>query len=105
MVYLDTKITEEYVDGLLDKSTIEEIRVDPTTVVKVVLPNGYSIVESASCVDSGNCDHALGKKMALRKIKDKIWELESYALQCKIYERDMSWNPHAVDRAKAGAKE
>jgi len=77
-------ITKDRIDKLIKESEIECIKMgEKTTVVKLTLPNGFSIVESSSCVDPDNYDEALGKKLCVEKITNKIWELEGYRLQCE----------------------
>lgn len=52
-----------------------------TTVVRCVLRNGFTIVESSSCVDPANYSVETGMQICLDKIKDKIWELLGFLLQ------------------------
>lgn len=76
------KITQEHIDNLIEKSKVESVKMgQKTTVVHVTLPNGFEIIESAACVDPGNYVHSIGEKIALDRIKDKIWLLEGYLLQ------------------------
>ena len=54
------------------------------TVVAVQLSNGFILIESSACVDKENYDLEIGKEICLEKIKNKLWELEGYKLQCKL---------------------
>lgn len=82
-----TKIIEKDIDNLIKESTIEtEQYADKTTIVKITLPNGFVIIESSSCVDPSNFDMEIGKEICMKKIKDKIWELEGYKLQSELNE-------------------
>jgi hypothetical protein len=54
------------------------------TVVRAVLRNGFEIVESSACVSAENYDEALGKKICLGKIKDKVWFLLGFLLQTGV---------------------
>lgn len=56
-----------------------------TTIVVAKLPNDFTIVESTGCVNPDNYDEEIGKKICLDRIKKKIWELEGYALQERVY--------------------
>lgn len=56
-----------------------------TTIVVAILPNNFIIVESSGCVNPDNYSEEIGKNICLDKIKKKIWELEGYALQDRIY--------------------
>lgn len=75
-------VTKEQVQGILDNSKIEiQTVLKKCTVVAAQLPNGFIIVESSACVDPANYDEKLGVEICLERIKNKIWELEGYALQ------------------------
>ncbi|WP_300347574.1 Gp49 family protein [Clostridium sp.] len=54
---------------------------DKTTLVRVILVNGFEIVESTGCVDKSNYSEAIGTEICLKKIKDKIWCLLGFLLQ------------------------
>jgi hypothetical protein len=55
-----------------------------TTIVTAQLENGFVIVESSSCVDPANYDADIGYGICIKRIEDKVWELEGYRLQCKL---------------------
>lgn len=86
------KITEQHVQRLFDRAIKEDVKVGiKTTVVTCTLENGFEITESSSCVDPANYDHNLGVSICEKRIKDKIWELEGYWLQKKVFEDDESY--------------
>ncbi len=58
---------------------------DKCTVVRAVLRNGFEIVESSACVSPENYDEALGQKICLEKIKDKVWMLLGFLLQTAVH--------------------
>ena len=66
------------VDGLIADVTAQ--RMNNTTVVQVMLRNGFSIIEESSCVDPNSYDHELGTKLAVEKAKSKIWNLLGFLL-------------------------
>ena len=75
-------VTKDHVEQILADSKITDTKMgEKTTVMVVTLPNGFEIVTSSSCVDPRNYDHALGVSICLVRAKDKVWELEGYALQ------------------------
>ena len=55
-----------------------------TTVVRAVLKNGFTIVESSSCVSEENYDEKMGEKICMKKIRDKIWMLLGFLLQTAV---------------------
>lgn len=84
-------VTQEQVSNILGNSDIEIVTLgEKTTVVAVTLPNGFVIVESSSCVDPANYDEQMGAEICLKRVENKVWELEGYVLQSKIYKGDNS---------------
>lgn len=81
------KITKEHIDGIVERTkfVIGEFH-DKLTVVVAILPNGFTVVESSGCVDPVNYDREIGFEICKRKIIDKIYHLEGYALQVKLHE-------------------
>ena len=82
-------ITEEDIDNIIENSEIETITMfDKCTVVSCKLPNGFVITESSACVSPENYNEDMGIEICLDRIKDKLWELEGYRLQCELYHED-----------------
>lgn len=80
-------VTKEMVDKIIIDSDIEVMTVfDKCTIVTCKLPNGFVIVESSACVSPENYDEETGIEICMRRIIDKIWELEGYKLQSALYE-------------------
>lgn len=83
----ERSVTKEDVDNILANTFIKTEKYgDKTTVVKATLPNGFVIIADSSCVDPKNFDMSIGEQECMKKIEDKIWELEGYRLQCEISE-------------------
>lgn len=75
-------ITQGQVDALWDNSKKSvETWGTKTFIMKCELENGFIIVEYASCVDPSNFSPIMGYEICEERIKNKIWELEGYALQ------------------------
>lgn len=82
-------VTQKQIEKLIDKANIEVKTIfDKCTVVAVQLENGFIMIESSACVDKKNYNEELGKNICLERIKNKLWELEGYKLQCSIKERE-----------------
>lgn len=80
------KVTEKQIDELIKQSTIQFVKLgQKTTVVHVILPNGFEVIESSACVDVSEYNQEIGEKIALERVKNKIWSLEGYLLQNDIY--------------------
>ncbi len=78
----DIKVTQAEIDTLLSGADVQ-VRTEfgKCTVVTVRLRNGFILTESSACVDPANYDAELGKRLCLQRIKNRLWELEGYALQ------------------------
>lgn len=79
------KITDRDIHNILAKTLIKTKKYgDKTAVLMATLPNGFEIVTSSSCVDPKNFDMKIGEEICMKKLEDKIWELEGYRLQCEL---------------------
>ena len=83
----ENTVTQKQIDDILHVATKNEnIIFEKCLVVTIQLPNGFIIVESSACVDKANFDATIGREICYYRIKNKLWELEGYKLQCKINE-------------------
>lgn len=87
----ETKVTPERIQHLLETAEYQTSTVfGKCTVMVAKLENGFVIVESSACVDPENYDEELGCELCFKKITDKLWELEGYALQKSLFENGVS---------------
>ena len=83
---LETKVSPSRINWIIDNSDIEVSTIfDKCTLVTCKLPNGFIIVESSACVDPENYDESIGFDICMKRIRDKVWELEGYMLQEQVY--------------------
>lgn len=76
---MDWKIPESRIDEIIaDSERIEMDVFGCCTVVVLKLPNGYTLVEKAGTIDPAEYNPALGRDICMRRLKDKVWELEGY---------------------------
>ena len=81
----ENTVTQKQIDDLFNKADLtENVVFHKCLVVTVQLKNGFIIVESSACVDPENFDIEIGRKICCDRIKNKLWELEGYKLQCKL---------------------
>ena len=79
-------VTDEMIDKIIKETEFKiQNAYGKTTIVTAKLPNGFVITESSSCVDPANYDENIGFTLCKAKIVSKLWELEGYKLQDKIY--------------------
>lgn len=82
-----TSIIQEDIDKLLQEAEVGVATVhEKCTMVSVKLKNGFIITDSSACVDPANYDVETGFDICMEHIANKLWELEGYALQKKLYE-------------------
>lgn len=87
----ENTVTQEQIDNLIKKADIDVRTVfDKCTLVTVKLENGFVITESSSCVDPKNYNENIGKEICIERIKNKLWELEGYKLQCSLFSNRVS---------------
>lgn len=87
------KVTQRDVDTVMAKVAATTVTHGgkKITVVTVTMPNGFTITETATCVDPANYDEEIGVSVCCGKIADKVWFLLGYELQTKLGdERDVS---------------
>ena len=78
-------VTQAQIDALLLESEIEmTTNFEKCTTVHVKLPSGFVLTASSACVDPANYDPELGREICMKRITDKLWELEGYALQKQL---------------------
>lgn len=79
-------VTQRQIDDLIETADISvETRFGKVTVVTVRLENGFCITEASGAVDPENYSERIGREVCLERIKNKLWELEGYKLQCEVY--------------------
>jgi len=79
-------ITKAQIDKLFARADYQiETVYDKCTLMTVRLENGFVLTASSACVDPENYDERIGRESCERQIKNKLWELEGYRLQCELY--------------------
>lgn len=79
------KVKKEQIEEILQNSRVHVSTLfEKVALVSVQLPNGFVITETSGAVDKENYDLEIGKEICMKKIKDKLWELEGYVLQNKL---------------------
>lgn len=73
---------------------------DKTTVVAAQFPNGFVITESFSCIDPRAYNMLYGKEICLRRIKERLWEMEGYSLQEQEYLLKKSYDAVSSENKK-----
>ena len=80
---MKTSVTQAHVDAQIVELNVTTV-FDKVTVVAARLRNGFVLVEASGAVDKANYSEAIGREICLRRIKDKIWEMEGYQLSTNL---------------------
>lgn len=85
---VQTKVTKEQIDDILNKAEfhVEHRIFGKQCIVVASLENGFTITGESACVDANNYEETMGIKLAMERIRDRLWELEGYRLQCRLHE-------------------
>lgn len=78
------RLSPEKIDAVIAG---EDYHVFPGTTLTVCclkLRNGFAVTGESAAVSPENFDVELGKKIARRNARDKIWALEGYALKERL---------------------
>lgn len=90
------RLSPESIDSVI---VGEDYHVFPGTALTVcclVLRNGFTVTGESAAVSMANFDAELGRKIARRDARGKIWQLEGYALRERLWRHSMS-NIMSVD--------
>lgn len=90
---VEDKITLEHIESKIDK--VEYFVFDmKTTICNVTLKNGFNVTGESSCVNPKNYNKELGEQISYENAKKKIWALEGYLLQEKLYIDNLNKQSH-----------
>lgn len=85
---INNKVTESHINNLFDQLEFETFHkvFEKQCVIVAKMPSGFTIVGESACVDPQNYNEKIGTEIALKRIKEKMWELEGYRLQSTLFE-------------------
>jgi hypothetical protein len=80
---MSNTVTESHINDLFNQLHFETFHrvFGKQCIIVALLPNGFTIVGESACVDPSNYVERIGAEIALKRIKEKLWELEGYKLQ------------------------
>lgn len=63
------------------------------TFCVLVLRNGFTVTGESACASPENFDAQIGRDIAKRNARDKIWSLEGYQLKTRLHEASQANRP------------
>ena len=92
----NNKLTENLILSKIKDKKFTVLEDGKTTICNLYLENGFIVWGESVCVDPAKFDKELGERIAEENAKDKIWLLEGYLLQERLYtEKERSEAPDA----------
>lgn len=59
------------------------------TFCVLILKNGFTVTGESACASPENFDAEIGKKIAYKNAREKIWLLEGYLLKEKLHQAEL----------------
>lgn len=81
------RITPEHIDRIIRGETFTVLPSCKVMVCELTLWNGFSVRGEAAVVSVENFDYEVGKRVSRNNARTKIWELEGYLLQQRLFEQ------------------
>ena len=72
-------ISPEAVDAMIDHADYHRVPDTGTMVCALVLKNGFTVVDTAGCVDVRNYKEELAKKISYSKARDRVFHFLAFA--------------------------
>lgn len=80
------RLTPELIDSVIVSGQYAVLPSGKSMMCELTLKNGFTVRGESSCVSIANFDIELGKQISMEDARSKIWQLEAYLLQQKLYE-------------------
>jgi hypothetical protein len=82
------RLKPQDIDDVIESEQYHVFEGTTLTVCVLVLVNGFTVTGESAAVSAENFDAEIGRKIARENARQKIWQLEGYALRQRLYERD-----------------
>lgn len=83
-------VTKEMIEDNMRNYSVRTITEfdKPVCCVTLKMKNGFTLVETSTCVDPSKYSEEIGKEICLKRLEDKVWYLLGFLLQEKISEKN-----------------
>lgn len=78
------KLTAEDIEAQIVKEQFHRHEGTRVTTCVLTLKNGFAVTGESSCVSDANFKEEIGRAVSRQNAKEKVWELEGYALRTKL---------------------
>lgn len=80
------RLCPDDIDAAIVSETFITLPSGKAMVCELILRNGFSVRGESSCVSKDNFNEDIGKKISREDARNKVWMLEGYLLQEKVYQ-------------------
>lgn len=80
------RLTPEKIDQVIIDESYVVLPSGKAMICELTLKNGFTVRGESACVSKENFDLEIGAKIAKENARNKIWELEGYLLQQRLFE-------------------
>ena len=80
------RLTPQDVDAAIKDETYTTLPSDKVMVCELTLRNGFTVRGEAAVVSKANFNEEVGRKISRENARNKVWELEGYLLQERLYQ-------------------
>lgn len=85
---MEYRVTEDLIKSKIVDKKFTVLEDGKTTICNLYLQNGFTVRGESACVDPKNFVKELGEKIAFENAFNKVWELEGYLMQEKMYKEN-----------------
>jgi len=78
------RLTPDYIDAVIVSEQYHVFDGTTVTVCCLRLRNGYCVTGGSAAASAKNFDEEIGRQIARRNARDKIWALEGYLLRERL---------------------
>lgn len=84
------RITPEHINAQIAAEEYHLFSGTCLTVCVLTLLNGFTVTGESACASPENFDAQIGRDLARRNARDKIWSLEGYRLRQQLHEQQQA---------------
>lgn len=84
------RLNPDSIDSVIVSQDYHVFSGTSVTVCLLTLKNGYSVVGYSGAVSLENFDADLGRAIAYRDARSKIWQLEGYLLRERLFQKSLA---------------
>lgn len=82
----DIALNDEKIDNQIVETQFHQFPGTTVTVCCLELRNGFNVVGESACVDPDDFDEELGREIAFKDARERIWELEGYRMKQRLHD-------------------